>query len=1144
MKRITVTMWVALLLLVMMFAAQTAWADSTFSGGDGSEDNPYQIATTADLDQLATDVNSGTSYKGVHFLQTADITYEYTFAWDDPDSLESNFTPIGNLSYPFKGTFRGNGYKISGVRIDTGLEQLGGLFGGVVDATLDGITIEDARVMKRNYYTGILVGSVDGRSVINNCSVSGLSKSTSFYTGGLAGAIGDGSVITNCSASGVVISTNYAGGLVGGCVASTFTIRDCVSSAEVIAGEYTGGLIGYINCEGAEITGSRADGYVSGAGSVGGFVGYIGNSSTVTISNCVARGDVRSSGSGYGGFVGTMDNSNATISDCWCSGAVWGTAGDIGAFVGKLRKGTSTNNRFYPYSTGARPFCGNDLDITGGQLTQAEYNAYSANWPEVKKHRYGVKKITNADELLAINNDLSGSYIIVCVNGIDFAGRTIVPIGDNDHPFTGELYGQGHKVRGYYSDSRPLGFLDNLTTSSPFYSDTTDIQYAGLFGKISGGRVSGVRAEGSVTGNPTVSGTDVGTGGFAGKIDSKSLIDDCSFIGDVTSESSSNVGGFVGYTVDSPVILRCCADGVPVTNSSSRENTGGFIGRHYGGYITDCYAAADVTSVGKQTGGFAGYISSSARIATSWCAGEVSSRSAYRGAFVGQPDGSGLVTNSYFNSDVNGDLKASGNNITNGSVDYAGITGLDWEAMMMQDSFEGFDFDAVWTIDDEWGHPVFPSVQHVTFDPTGGTCDPASADYVIGDDYGLSDKIELPVPVRPGYNFIGWFDDLGVQVFWGSYVTFHTHRTLYARWSNVTYSVNFDANGGTGDEMASMNFTYDEAQNLPANSYTRACYEFAGWATTADGDVVYTDGQSVSNLADTQDANVTLYAKWTENVLELADAADNTTAIADAAANGKTYNRVILQDRTLYKDDAWNTLCLPFDIDDFTGTPLEGATVMELDATGDYEGKKTGFDVADGTLYLYFKSAETIEACRPYIVKWPEDTNVVSPVFSVVTINSTPAEDVTLTDGKYIVSASNDGLNTVEFIGSFSPVSLTPDDKSNLFIGDANTLYYPNAANNDDDTYHLNACRAYFHVDLEEPTNAVRAFVLKFEEKVTTGIAEASPFTLHSSLFTLHSSLPGWYSLDGRKLSGKPTQQGIYLNNGRKVVIPPSHPVE
>ena len=87
--------------------------------------------------------------------------------------------------------------------------------------------------------------------------------------------------------------------------------------------------------------------------------------------------------------------------------------------------------------------------------------------------------------------------------------------------------------------------------------------------------------------------------------------------------------------------------------------------------------------------------------------------------------------------------------------------------------------------------------------------------------------------------------------------------TVNATFAPITYTVSFNANGGTGDAMAAQNFTYDAAQNLTANTYTRTGYTFAGWATTADGDVVYTDQAEVSNLTTTQGANVELFAKWT-----------------------------------------------------------------------------------------------------------------------------------------------------------------------------------------------------------------------------------------------------------------------------------------
>ena len=86
--------------------------------------------------------------------------------------------------------------------------------------------------------------------------------------------------------------------------------------------------------------------------------------------------------------------------------------------------------------------------------------------------------------------------------------------------------------------------------------------------------------------------------------------------------------------------------------------------------------------------------------------------------------------------------------------------------------------------------------------------------------------------------------------------------TLAAELTYNTYTVTFDGNGNTDGSMSDMNFTYDEPQNLTANAFTRTGYAFAGWATSADGDVAYTDQQSVSNLIDTDGGTVTLYAKW------------------------------------------------------------------------------------------------------------------------------------------------------------------------------------------------------------------------------------------------------------------------------------------
>ena len=86
--------------------------------------------------------------------------------------------------------------------------------------------------------------------------------------------------------------------------------------------------------------------------------------------------------------------------------------------------------------------------------------------------------------------------------------------------------------------------------------------------------------------------------------------------------------------------------------------------------------------------------------------------------------------------------------------------------------------------------------------------------------------------------------------------------TLYAKWTANTYTVVYDANGGSGS-MSNQSFTYDGQQNLSANTFTYPGKLFDGWNTAADGSgTSYSDGQSVKNLTATNGARVTLYAQW------------------------------------------------------------------------------------------------------------------------------------------------------------------------------------------------------------------------------------------------------------------------------------------
>ena len=113
--------------------------------------------------------------------------------------------------------------------------------------------------------------------------------------------------------------------------------------------------------------------------------------------------------------------------------------------------------------------------------------------------------------------------------------------------------------------------------------------------------------------------------------------------------------------------------------------------------------------------------------------------------------------------------------------------------------------------------------------------------------------------------------------------------TLTATFTPNTYTVRFNGNGSTSGSMSNQAFTYDAAQSLTSNAFTKTGYTFAGWATSAESSVVYTDGQSVSNLRSTT-GYFDLYAKWTANSYTITfDATTNGGTVSAAGTKSVTY---------------------------------------------------------------------------------------------------------------------------------------------------------------------------------------------------------------------------------------------------------------
>ena len=153
----------SLVILLAMSASLLAQTGTEPSFGDGSSGNPYQISTLEHLLWI-------TEYDDEwdkHYIQTANIDAFSTSSLND----SSGFSPIGNNSTKFTGSYDGDGYTINGLTIDRESTNYIGLFGYTNGATIQDLGVTNVNI-KGKHYVGALVGSNEG-STISNCYSTG-----------------------------------------------------------------------------------------------------------------------------------------------------------------------------------------------------------------------------------------------------------------------------------------------------------------------------------------------------------------------------------------------------------------------------------------------------------------------------------------------------------------------------------------------------------------------------------------------------------------------------------------------------------------------------------------------------------------------------------------------------------------------------------------------------------------------------------------------------------------------------------------------------------------------------------------------------------------------------------------------------------
>ena len=268
-----------------------------------------------------------------------------------------------------------------------------------------------------------------------------------------------------------------------------------------------------------------------------------------------------------------------------------------------------------------------------------------------------------------------------------------------------------------------------------------------------------------------------------------------------------------------------------------------------------------------------------------------------------------------------------------------------------------------------------------------------------------------------------------------------------------TITIATSSNGSSYEGVGVMaNVGNDKPYTLPVCSTFPDGYDFAGWVVNPqshDNGIQPNEGETLLPAGEniTVTANVSIFARYRALEISLADDGDNHETIYNY--DGRKATNVTLTGRTFYKDGNWNTLCLPFAVTDgdeadgvtFSGTPLEGATVMTLD--------NATFE--NSTLTLNFEETSAMEPGKPYLVKWAKDTGlpgIVNPVFNGVTISNTPTSEKAVVAG------------IVSFTGQYAPLKIGEEgDLTILYLGSDNTFRYPDGAMD------INAFRAYIYAN-------------------------------------------------------------------------------
>lgn len=585
-------------LLPGYISAMEAFTCQYFSGGSGSEANPYRIANKADLLDMRTKITSSgttTQFRDKHYILTADIDFENGY-----------LGTIGTETYPetsqphqhFSGSFDGQGHTISNVRFTrTQTNPRCGLFGTLDGGTIRRLTVTGAKMAdtRKGRYAAILAARAINGALIEDCHVrSSTVVSDSTAVGIVAGEL-SGSVIRNCTVTDAGITgaggngSYGVGGLVGildGSDASTVSGCSFSGSVTVIANTYAGD---------------------SQAHHAGGLVGYCSYTIGTVIEDCSFSGTLTSAGGAVGGIAGHM-NGNTCIRRCEVLSGSSVEGGDgfnnVGGIVGYV--GSRTSGR----SMGEITACTFRGSLTGKGVQTGGIAGWDADIPvrDCVVENAAVSGGQNTGGAFGVLKDQYASHVLVRSSTVNISASTGAGI-------VASLQGSAEVL-----DCATEG--TSIISSHNTGANDTAANTGGIAGWVGGGTTS---APSRIVRCHTTGGslTTIGrrAGGIAGVLAAPSLVDEC--WSDLTiSTTKGHAGGIVGSFEggrEDFLVINCTYFGDSVSEST---NTNGAVagivgsvayaystGAIQNGYVVNCFANPGSVSTGQYAaGGIGGYL--------------------------------------------------------------------------------------------------------------------------------------------------------------------------------------------------------------------------------------------------------------------------------------------------------------------------------------------------------------------------------------------------------------------------------------------------------------------------------------------------------------------------------------------------------